>query len=60
MRFCVALILSVWAPVEDWGAVDGSPDSTGKALQVVSSSLPKKAAQTEAGTVRWILLTALR
>ena len=60
MRFWVAAILLVWAPGEDWEAADGSPDSTEKALQVVSSSLPNKAARTSAGTVRWILLTALK
>ena len=42
MSFCVAAILLVWAPGEDWEAVDGSPDSTGKALQVVSFSLPNE------------------
>ena len=41
-----AAILSVWALAEDWKVVDGSPESTGKALQAVSSLLPKKAAQT--------------
>ena len=60
MRFCVAAILSVWASVEDWEAVDGSPNSIEKALQVVSSSLPNKAERTATGTMRWILLTALK
>lgn len=41
-----AAILSGWAPAEDWKVVDGSPESTGKALQAVSSLLLKKAAQT--------------
>ena len=60
MCFCVAAILSVWAPLEDWEAVDGSPDTIEKALQVVSFSLSNKVAWTAAGTVRWIFLTALK
>ena len=51
---CMAVALSVWAPVEDWEVVDGSPESIGKMLQAASSLLPKKAAQTAADTVGWI------
>ena len=54
------VILLVWAPVEDWEAVDGSLDSFEKALQAVSSRLQNKAAQTAAGSVGWIFLTALK
>ena len=52
--------LSVWVPVEDWEAVDGSLDSTEKALQVVSSRLPDKVACTATGTRGWIFLIALK
>ena len=54
------MVLSAWALVEDWEAMDRSLDSIEKALQVVSSWLPNKAALTAAGTMGWILLTALR
>ena len=54
MCYHMAVILSVWAPVEDWEVVDGSPDSIGKALQAASFLLPMKVAQTAAGTVGWI------
>ena len=47
-------------PVEDWEAVDGSLDSTEKALQVVSSRLPDKVACTATGTMGWIFLIALK
>ena len=40
--------------MEDWEAVDCSPDSAEKALKAVSSHLPKEAAWTAAGTVGWI------
>ena len=60
MWYHVAAILSAWALVEDWEVVDGSLDSIEKALQAVSSSLPNKAARTATGTMRWILLTALK
>lgn len=40
-----AAVISAWALVEDWEAVDNSPDSIEKVLQVVSSFLPKKVAQ---------------
>ena len=50
----MVVILFVWAPVEDWEVVDGSPESIGKMLQAASSLLPKKAAQTAADTVGWI------
>ena len=49
----------MWAPVEDWAEVDGSLDSTEKALEAVSSHLLNKAAWTATGTVGWIFLTAL-
>ena len=49
----------MWAPVEDWEEVGGSLDSTGKALQAVSSHLLNKAAWTATGTVGWIFLTVL-
>ena len=60
MWFCVAVILSAWALVEDWEVVDGSLDSIEKMLEVVSSRLPNKAAQIAAGTMGWIFLTALK
>ena len=44
-------VLSVWAPVEDWEAVDRSLDSSEKMLHVGSSCLPNKVAQTAAGTL---------
>ena len=47
-------------PVEDWEAVDGSPDSTEKALQATSSHLPSKAARTAAGNMGQIFLTTLQ
>ena len=56
----MAVVLSAWALVEDWEAVDRSLDSIEKALHVVSSWLPDKAAPTAAGTMQWIFLTALR
>ena len=56
----MVVILLVWAPVEDWEVVDSSPDSFEKALQAVSSRLPNKAAQTAAGSVGWIFVTALK
>ena len=37
-----------------------SPDSTEKVLQVVSSRLLDKVAQTSAGTVSWTFLTTLK
>ena len=51
MWYHVAMILLVWALVEDWKLVDGSLVSTEKALQVVSSHLPNKAAQIATGTM---------
>ena len=54
MWYCVSATLVAWAPVEDWEAVDKSPNSTEKMLEVVSSSLPNKAACTATGTVGWI------
>ena len=45
------VILLVWALVENWEAMDSSPERTEKALEVVSSCLPSKAAWTAAGTV---------
>ena len=59
MWYHLATILSVWAPAEDWEEVDGSLDSTEKALQAVSSHLLNKVAWTASGTVGWIFLTAL-
>lgn len=56
----VAVVLLVWAPVEDWEAVDGSPDSIEKASQAVTSHLQDGAAWTVAGTMGWIFLTALK
>lgn len=46
--------------MEDWEVGDGSPNGIEKALQVVSSHSPNKAAWIAAGTVRWIFLTALK
>ena len=60
MRYRVAAIFLVWAPVEDWEAVDGSPDSTGKLLQAVRSHSLSKVAGTAAGTVGRIFLTPLK
>ena len=60
MWFCVAVILSAWALVEDWEVVDGSLDSIEKMLEVVSSRLPNKVAQIATGTMGWIFLTALK
>ena len=60
MWFCVAVILSAWALVEDWEVVDGSLDSIEKMLEVVSSRLPNKVAQIATGTMEWIFLTALK
>lgn len=60
MWYLVAVALSVWVPVEDWEAVDGSLDSPEKALQVVSSRLPDQVAHTAPGTVGWIFLIALK
>ena len=54
MWYCVSATLVAWAPVEDWEAVDNSPNSTEKMLEVVSSGLPNKAACTATGTVGWI------
>ena len=51
MWYHVAVILLVWALVEDWEAMDSSPERTEKALEVVSSCLPSKAAWTAAGSV---------
>ena len=56
----MAVILLVWAPLEDWEAVGISPDSIEKVLLVVSSQLLDKAAWTSAGTVSWIFLTTLK
>lgn len=56
----VTEVLSAWAPVEDWEAVDGSQDSIEKVLEAVSSPLPNKAALTAAGSMGWIFLTALK
>ena len=50
----------VWAPVEDWEAVDGSPDSVEKVLQAVRSHLLNKVAGTATGSVEWIFLTPLK
>lgn len=60
MWYHAAVILLAWAPVGDWKVVDGSPDSTEKVVQAVSSYLLKKVAQTALGTVVWIFLTALK
>ena len=56
----MAVILLVWAPLEDWEAMGSSLDSAEKALQVVSSHLLDKVAWTSAGAVSWIFLTTLR
>ena len=40
--------------------VDGSPESIDKALQAVSSLLLNKVSWAAAGTVAWILLSALK
>ena len=46
--------------VDDWEAVDWSPDGLEKALQAVSSHLLDKAAGTAAGTMGWVFLIALK
>ena len=46
MWYLVAAVLLVWALVKDWKVVDRSWVSPAKALQVVSSILPDKAACT--------------
>ena len=56
----VAAIFLVWAPVEDWETVDGSPDSIEKVLQAVRSHFLNKVAGTATGTVGWIFLTPLK
>ena len=56
MWYQVAMVLSAWALVEHWEAVNSSPDSTEKVLQVVSSHLLDKVAQTAAGTMRLLIL----
>ena len=56
----MAVILLVWAPVEDWEAVDRSLDSPEKSLEAVSSHFLNKGAGIAAGTVGWIFLTALK
>ena len=56
----MAVILLVWAPLEDWEAMGSSLDSTEKALQVVSSHLLDKVAWASAGAVSWIFLTTLK
>ena len=60
MWYNVATIILVWALMGNWEVVDRSLDSIEKALHVVSSLLPDKAAPTAAGTMQWIFLTALR
>ena len=60
MWYQVAMVLSVWAPVEDWEVVKQSPDSLEKALRVVSSCLLDKTVYIAARTVGWIFLTALK
>ena len=47
----MAMVLSAWAPVEDWEAVDRSPYHIEKVLQVISSRLPDKVTQTTTGTM---------
>ena len=47
----MAMVLSAWAPVEDWEAVGKSPYSIEKVLQVISSHLPDKVAWTTTGTM---------
>ena len=49
----------MWAPVEDWEEVGGSLDSTGKALQAVSSHLLNKAAGC-CWYHGWIFIIALK
>ena len=51
MWYRVAVILLVWALVEDWEAMDSSPERIEKALEVVSSCLPSKTAWSATGTV---------
>lgn len=46
--------------VENWEAVDRSPDSIDKVLQAVNSHLLNKVSWTETGTVAWIFLSALK
>lgn len=56
----MAAILSVWSPVEDWEAMNGSPDTIEKALHAMTSHLPNKVAWIHAWTEGWIFLTALK
>ena len=58
MWYLVAMVLSVWALVEDREAADRSLDSLEKVLQTASSRLPDKVARTASGTLGWIFLTA--
>ena len=60
MWYPVAMVLLVWALVEDWEAVDWSPHSLEKALQVVNSHLLDRAALTATGTMGWTFLIALK
>ena len=60
MWYLVAVIIWAWAVVEDWGAVDGSLDSTEKVLQVVSSYLLNRWQGNVADTMGQIFLTALK
>lgn len=60
MWYHIAVILLMWASVEDWKAMNGSLDSTEKSLEAVSSHLLNKVAEIAAGTVGWIFMTALK
>ena len=59
-EYLMAVVLLAWALVELWAAENGSPYSTEKVLQVVSSHLLDKAACTVTDTMGWILLVALK
>ena len=52
MWYRVAVILLVWALVEDWEAMDREQDNTEKALERVSSHFPSTVAWTAAGTMQ--------
>ena len=58
-EYLMAVVLLAWALVELWAAENGSPYSTEKVLQVVSSHLLDKAACTVTDTIRWILFLKL-
>ena len=60
MWYLMAMVLSVWALVEDREEAGRSLDSLEKVLQTASSHLPDKVARSASGTMGWIFLTALK